>query len=87
MDMVEKHRFPNLSGPVTCHAWNKDRTRKFLSLFIYIVKGGHFCRLKSLYSSFHNLISCVFMPVPFNLPAKILYPFSCVPHRLCTFND
>lgn len=29
--MVEKHRFPNLSGPVTCHAWNKDRTQIALS--------------------------------------------------------
>lgn len=28
MDAVEKHRFPNLPGPITCHAWNKDRTRK-----------------------------------------------------------
>lgn len=31
--MTEQHRFNNLVNPITCHAWNKDKTRKYKGIF------------------------------------------------------
>lgn len=27
--MAEQYRFANIVGPITCHAWNKDKTGKY----------------------------------------------------------
>lgn len=35
--MTEQHRFGTAVNPITCHAWNKDRTRKYYTnLTIYL---------------------------------------------------
>lgn len=36
--MTESHTFNGNLNAITCHAWNKDRSRKCLLLFIFLVK-------------------------------------------------